>query len=119
MCLQKGKLKPHTLSSTGTITEGIEMGAFLRDGIIFSAAILLAFAAINLFLLQSTTDYAAHGFPFPYYEGWGPCPSHEPGACTRSAPQNIALDAGLGIAIGFGIAFTNRKIAANKNKELK
>ena len=52
--------------------------------------VLFVVAQLFQMLTYNMMDYLASGFPFTYYESWGPC--IQAGECSRSTPLGLAAD---------------------------
>ncbi|MEK6958166.1 MAG: hypothetical protein AABW99_04290 [archaeon] len=84
------------------------MNKIVKDGIIFSLAVLIVFVLVSFINIISTWDYSAHGFPFPYYESWGPCLGGN--TCEKATPINLVLDILIAVAAGFAISYVKNSV---------
>lgn len=66
---------------------------------------LFATSSVLRYLLQArhVADLWGWGFPFAYYEVWGPCPT--PGTCLTLRADLLALDLVLWLGLGVAGAF--------------
>ena len=67
--------------------------------------VLFASSSVLQYFLQArhTADLWGWGFPFAYYEVWGPCPN--PGTCQSLQPDLLAVDLLLWLGLGIAGAF--------------
>jgi hypothetical protein len=66
--------------------------------------VLFAVSSVMRFVIQAgrITDIWSWGFPFAFYEAWGPCPA--PGTCQALNPLLLMLDTLVWVAVGVGVA---------------
>ncbi len=83
------------------------MNKFLRDGMIYSIALLVLFGALDLFINSHVADASISGFPLEYSSRYtGLCPSDQyPCGNANFNSTNLAIDMAIPIIIGFGISY--------------
>ena len=69
-----------------------------------AGVVLFAASSMLRFVVQAAriTDVWSVGFPFRFYETWGPCPA--PGTCQASYPVLFTIDLLLWLALGLALA---------------
>ena len=77
--------------------------------------VLFASSSILHYLLKArqVADLWGWGFPFAYYEVWGPCPN--PGTCQSLRADLLAIDLVLWLGLGIAGAFILNRVTGLGN----